>query len=119
MHVFILLIALIQVDEDRASGPTGLQLRLVARDIDFLRAGDAPSVSRVLMPKWPVSRVDAVLIVEDHVVDKEMVVIGVEQDSDGLVLIARDEVKVVFAGELVDLEDAPDGVVQVDDRLLL
>lgn len=67
-----------------------------------------PSLSGVLMPKGPISRIDAILIIVDHIIDKEMVVVSVEQNSNRFVLMARDEIKVVPARELVYLEDAPD-----------
>lgn len=77
-------------------------------NIDFLGVGDVPSLSGVLMPKGPISRIDAILIIVDHIIDKEMVIVSVEQNSNRFVLMARDEVKVVPARELVYLEDAPD-----------
>lgn len=85
-----------------------MQLGLIPKDIDFLGVGDVSSLCCIIMSKGPICRVDAILIIVYHVIDKEMVVVGVEENSDGFVLMARDEIKVAFAGELVDLEDAPD-----------
>lgn len=76
--------------------------------IYLLGVGDMPSLSGILMPKGPISRIDAILIIVDHIIDKEMVIVSVEQYSNRFVLMARNEIKVVPARELVDLEDAPD-----------
>lgn len=115
---FLLLVPLIQVDQNRTSGPACLQLRLIPQYINLLGVRDMPSLYSIIMSKGPICRVDAILIIIDHVVNKKMVIVSVEEYSDWFVLVARDEVKMILAGELVYLKDAPDGIVETDDGLL-
>lgn len=72
----------------------------------------------VVIPR-PVLRVVVVLATDNAIVDEDVLVLGVEQDRNGLTLMTRHVVEVVGNGELVDVVGGPDRVFQHYHRLLV
>jgi hypothetical protein len=91
---FFLLKCLIDIDKNGAVRPTVQEFLVVGLNVDFLGVGDMASLLCDCMVKGPVGRVDAVLGVEDAVVDVKVIIVSVEHDVDRLVLVPWDEIEV-------------------------
>lgn len=70
------------------------------------------------MREGPILRIDAFGSIEYAIVDIERTIVSVEQNGDRLVLIPRQEIKVVLCWKLVDLKGAPYRIDQTYQRFL-
>lgn len=68
------------------------------------------------MSKGPILRINALLCVEYPKAGIEKIIICIEQNIDGLAFVPRNEVEMVVSWQFVDLEDAPNRVIQCYDR---
>jgi hypothetical protein len=106
--VFVGRVDFVDIDEHHACWPAGLHVCICGGDVYNLAAGDTSDFLFLTALEGPVGWTDAVGGVMNAIVDVEMSIVGLEDDSGGLIELSREVVEVGGARELVNLEAGPD-----------